>query len=224
MGVKITCGNVTVGRFVNDKITLPCNLHYMANDLVIENIPPTEGLNYTLSDDGTYYICGDNRSNNVADVEIAGSIDNIPVTTIVEQAFYDCGKLTSVAIGNSVTTIGRMAFENCDKLTSVTIGNSVMTIGERAFYNCWGLTSVVIGNGVTTIGNSAFSKCHNLTSIVIPDSVTTIEWEAFGGCKSLIDIKFNGTISEWNNVVKVQRWCADAPATHVQCTDGTVAL
>ena len=64
------------------------------------------------------------------------------VTTIGEDAFYNCDSLTSVTIGNSVTTIGSSAFNGCDSLTSVTIGNSVTTIGDYAFFDCTSLTSV----------------------------------------------------------------------------------
>lgn len=52
------------------------------------------------------------------------------VTTIVSEAFLNCGNLTSVTIGNSVTRIQPSAFENCIRLTSIMIPNSVTNIGE----------------------------------------------------------------------------------------------
>ena len=74
----------------------------------------------------------------------------------------------------SVTSIGDQAFFNCEGLTSVTIPNSVTSIGSSAFYLCTGLTSVTIPNSVTSIGEYAFEYCSNLTSITIPNSVTSI--------------------------------------------------
>ena len=52
------------------------------------------------------------------------------VTSIGQEAFYNCSGLTSVTIPNSVTSIGWGAFNDCSGLTSVTIGNSVESIGE----------------------------------------------------------------------------------------------
>ena len=69
-------------------------------------------------------------------------IFDAPVTSIGEDAFYDCTSLTSVTIGNSVTSIGDRAFSNCDSLTSITIPDSVTEIGDAAFYYCTSLTSV----------------------------------------------------------------------------------
>ncbi|MBO4549499.1 MAG: leucine-rich repeat protein, partial [Bacteroidaceae bacterium] len=40
----------------------------------------------------------------------------------------------------SVTSIGQNAFWDCTSLTSITIGNSVTTIGNSAFSGCSGLT------------------------------------------------------------------------------------
>ena len=52
-----------------------------------------------------------------------------------------CGA-TEYIIPNSVTTIGEDAFYNCTSLTSVKIPNSVTTIGETAFYGCDNLKEV----------------------------------------------------------------------------------
>ena len=86
------------------------------------------------------------------------------VTSIGDEAFHSCDKLTSVVIPNSVTSIGVAAFSCCDSLTSVTIGNSVECIGAYAFEFCDSLTSVTIPNGVTRIDSAAFYGCYNLTS------------------------------------------------------------
>lgn len=117
------------------------------------------------------------------------------VTTIGDQAFYECSDLRFVTIPSSVTSIGGRAFYGCSGLTSVTIPNSVTSIGNDAFYFCFGLTDVVIGSGVTSIGHQAFYGCTGLISIEIPDSVTEIGANAFDGCKSLTSVTIGNGVT-----------------------------
>ena len=68
------------------------------------------------------------------------------VTSIGDQAFYLCGKMTSVTMPDSVTQIGDDAFCLCDNLTSVTSPNSVS----------WGLENMAPDNArFTDITESA---------------------------------------------------------------------
>jgi len=128
-----------------------------------------------------------------------GKIGNVTipdgVTSIENNAFYLCTRLTSVTIGSDVTSIGDHAFFNCTNLTSVTIPNSVEYIDNLSFYYCTSLTSVTIGNGVTNIGHYAFSNCTSLTSVTIESDVTSIGYRTFYNCTSLTSITFQGTIA-----------------------------
>src|SRR5574344_1546704 len=110
------------------------------------------------------------------------------VTSIGDDAFYNCTDLTSVTIPNSVTSIGISAFYSCIGLTSVTIPSSVTSIGSGAFQGCSSLTSVTIPNSVTSIGSEAFQGCSILTSVTIPNSVTSIGYDVFEDCTGLTSI------------------------------------
>ena len=110
------------------------------------------------------------------------------VTSIGEDAFRNCGTLTSVVIPEGVTSIGWHAFSGCSSLTSITIPEGVTGIGWCAFSGCSSLTSITIPEGVTSIGGHAFYGCSSLTSITIPEGVTGIGWCAFSGCSSLTSI------------------------------------
>ncbi len=110
------------------------------------------------------------------------------VTSIGDEAFYNCIALTSVTIGNSVTSIGKGAFDCCSSLTNITIPNGVTNIGEDAFNVCSNLTSVTIPNSVTSIDKSTFSNCKSLISVTIPNSVTSIGDTAFYQCDSLTNV------------------------------------
>ncbi len=117
------------------------------------------------------------------------------VTSIGAYAFHGCSGLTSVTIPDSVTSIGAYAFAYCSSLTSVTIPDSVTSIGGSAFRGCSGLTSVTIPDSVTSIGDKAFRGCSGLTSVTIPDSVTSIGDEAFRGCSGLTLVTISDSVT-----------------------------
>lgn len=112
---------------------------------------------------------------------------NYKVTKIGNKAFYDCSKLTSVSIPNSVISFGEYAFYCCTGMKSIIIPNSVTTINRGAFCGCR-MTSLIIPNSVTTIDVFAFEYCSSLTSIMIGNGVTSIGEGAFEGCSSLTSI------------------------------------
>ena len=149
---------------------------------------PSQGLKYSLSEDGQSYSVTGIGTCEDTDLVIPDTYEGLPVTSIGERAFYNRDSLTSVTIPNSVMSIGSSAFYDCDGLTSVTIGSGVTSIGNSAFRYCDCLTSVTIGNSVTSIGDYAFEYCSDLTSITIPDSVTSIGNRAFYSCISLTSV------------------------------------
>ena len=120
-----------------------------------ETVTDSQGVEYTLSDDGTYYI-------------VSGYV--VEPTEVVIPAEYN---------GLPVKEIGDSAFRSCSSLTSITLPNSVISIGDDAFYACCSLTSITIPDSVIGIGNYAFIYCSSLTSITIPDSVISIGDDAF---------------------------------------------
>lgn len=139
------------------------------------------------------------------------------VTSIRENAFLGCKKLSSITIPNGITSIGNDAFSGCIALNNVVIPSSVTTIGESAFESCEALTNVSLSDitvisknmfkdctklvsinlpiSVTTIGDSAFSGCKKLTTINIPTNVTSIGKSAFNKCSSLTSLELSNNIS-----------------------------
>ena len=152
------------------------------NATVHYNCYGTEGLAYTLSNDGTYAICTGIGTATGTKIVIGSQYKGVPVTEIKAKAFKSNSTITDVVIPNSVNSIGYSAFENCTNLTTVEIADSVTTIGSYAFYQCQNLTKIHIPKGLSIIEDRMCSECHNLTSVEIPDTVTTIEDYAFYSC------------------------------------------
>lgn len=124
-------------------------------------------------------------------VDIALTAEDLAgCTRISDYAFYECRKLVSIVIPDSVTSIGKNAFYECIGLENIEIPNSVTSIKEYAFSHCYGssLTSIVIPNSVTSIENGAFSTCFHLTNMVIPDGITSINPSTFYSCSELSNI------------------------------------
>ena len=165
-----------------------------------------------FSVDGIYYNILTYKTN---EVEVtSGSSKYSGSVTIPETVTYS-------GTTYSVTSIGNDAFFDCDGLTSVTIPNSVTSIGGSAFWYCDGLTSPVynahcfaympssysgayaIPEGIKQIAGFAFNGCSSLTSITIPNSVTSIEVYAFEGCSGLTSI----VVEEGNTIYDSRENC-----------------
>ena len=156
----------------------------------------SEGLAYTLSTDGTYYIvtgigkCAD------TDIVIPATHEGLPVKEIKSSAFEKNTTITSVFIPDSVTTIGNYAFILCSGLKHISIGNGVTKIGKEAFSNCSGITSLVIPGNVETIDTSAFAACTSVTKLEIKEGVQVIKDRAFSSMYSLTTVELPESVTQ----------------------------
>ena len=124
--------------------------------------------------------------------------------------FASAGLTGAYTIPSFVTSIGNEAFYNCSGLTSVSIGNSVTSIGDYAFYDCSKLISITIPNSVTSIGNYAFSGCSAISDVNVAwDIPLTIDKYWFSesiyktACLSIPELSvFNYITTGWWNLFK----------------------
>lgn len=127
---------------------------------------------------------------------------NIPygIKTIGYNAFSHCEDLKNIAIPSTVTKIGSNAFSSCSSITDLVLPKGIEYIYDRTFDGCSSLTSITIPEGVKSIGEFAFYGCKNLTSVNIPNSVTGIGPNCFWGCESLASVELSESltsISKW---------------------------
>lgn len=120
---------------------------------------------YSVTNIGCYAFCNCSglTSITVASANINyDSRDNCNAIIYTENNTLIAGCKNTI-IPNSVTSIGENAFYNCTDLTSVTIPDSVTSIGDDAFQGCSNLTSVTcLAKTPPTICSGTFSTYGTL--------------------------------------------------------------
>ncbi len=163
---------------------------------------------FVLLEDDSYGIIGSDETTVSENVIIPAKFKGKCVTSIGNEAFRGCSKLTSITIPDGLTNIGEYAFYNCSKLTSITIPDSVKSIGEMAFSGCRSLTSINVSENnanYKSIDGNLYSKDgetlilyapgKTATTFIIPDSVASIGDGAFSGCSSLTSITIPDSVT-----------------------------
>lgn len=180
-------------------------------------------LSFSLNDDGVSY------SVSAANTDIAGYViipsthNDLPVTTIGEEAFKSCESLVYLYVPSGVTYIGDHAFKDCTLLTFISLPNSLTHFSDNALYNCYSLRkkqysyawylgnetnpylilrnadhrwidSCNIHGACKFIYSQAFYGCDYLRYIDIPNNVISIGSSAFNGCISLTRVDFGNNL------------------------------
>ena len=86
-----------------------------AQNLFAQEIFTYDDFSYTINENNEITITKYNGYS--SSVNIPSVIEGKIVTTIGEEAFYDCDSLTSITIPNSVISIGVDAFVDCESIT-----------------------------------------------------------------------------------------------------------
>ncbi len=188
--------------------------------------PDPESLEFTLSDDGTYYSVSGIGNCTDTNIVIPETYNSLPVTAIGENAFTSNPDITGITIPDSITYIADWAFNGCDKLnyneydnayylgndnnpylvlikakstdiTSCEINPDTKILYFKAFVSCFDLTSLVVPEGVTMLGASLLDCCIGITSITIPASVTYIGNLSFQNCENLRSVY----------ITDLEKWC-----------------
>lgn len=73
---------------------------------------------------------------------------------------------------------------------------------------------------VQELGKEAFAGCSKLVSVSLCAGLKKIGSGAFKQCLTLREIRFGGTLAEWQAVSKVDGWNSEIPDAVVHCADG----
>ena len=172
-----------------------------SNTYAQANFETIGGLRYLIDSDAkTAMLTANNDekySGNIVVPEKVKASDGVeyPVSAFADNAFKECGGLTSVTIPSSVTSLGEWCFSGCSSLTSITIPSSVTSLGYACFDHCSGLTSITIPSSVTSLGGSCFFYCYGLTSITLPSSVSSLGDACFCGCTGLTSVTIPSSVT-----------------------------
>lgn len=158
---------------------------------------------------------------NVEKVVMADSI-----VEMEDTIFNDCYYLKEIKFSKNLKTIGWLG-SVLFQLNNVEIPDGVVEIGENAFYECVGMVNIKIPNNLEKIGDCAFIGCYGLKSIILPKTLKSIgsavfNSEALGVDSKFEEIKFLGTMQEWNAISKAENWAEGAGEFKVVCIDGTL--
>ena len=119
----------------------------------------------------------DESYNNLTEVIIPAivNIDEKPyqVTTIGESTFYNCFRMKSISLPETIEDIDDSAFK-FSALSEITLPKSLKTIGKQFFFGCRYIKTIIIPSGVKTIGNGAFRNMEKLEKLELPETLKNI--------------------------------------------------
>ena len=104
-------------------------------------------LEFTLSDDQTYYILTGLGEETGDSIIVPSKYKGIPVKEIADNVFMNVTYLKTVKLYEGLEKIGASAFEGCTSLKYVTIPLSVTHMGRYAFANCPSLEMLCVAFG-----------------------------------------------------------------------------
>lgn len=106
------------------------------------------------------------------------------VKSVGANAFRGCISLMVINTSNVLTTVEDEAFYECNKLTDVHCNKSTKFDGDSNFYGCKSLKNIEIGQ----LTEKMFYDCESLESVEMASSIKQIPKYAFYGCKALKSI------------------------------------
>ena len=221
--IEVTVGNsvANIGYYAFERCTKIVYVNYLGT---IESWCTIDGVYWLM-----YSSSSTTKSFCLNGIAVTNLVIPNTVTAIPAGAFARTN-ITNVSIPDSVTSVGGKAFADCSKLQYYEHDNAIYLGNPSNQYLILieakdkSISSCDIYEKTQVIAKSAFSGCRSISSVTIPDSVTNIDSSAFYGCVNLMNFSFNGTVAQWNAVIKGAIWRYNVPTTIVVCLDGEAII
>ncbi len=178
-----------------------------------------------------YSVIGRTHYNSSNSITVADEINDLPVTTISDNAFLNDDDLEAVVLGANVSNIGYCAFAGTKNLNSFKFGCSPDVIGQKAFEGCISLEKF---EGMNSIGNyhivdgviyrsdmadlAVYPAGRKDKDFTVPSYIQTIEPYAFAGnpyienivCDESVNTVCEGAFSNCGNLASVTIYNGEA--------------
>ena len=175
----------------------------------------SKGLEYTLSEDKTYYIlCGIGECKD-ENIVVLDTYEELPVKVIKASAFEGNITIKDISIPETVEEIGANAFKGCTAIINFVVPESVTKIGEAVFDGCVSLESITLpfvgaekdGTENTHFGYIFGAKTADANNSSIPDKLKSVNLVgaesisafAFNGCSKLTSIELGEELKTIGN-------------------------
>lgn len=179
----------------------------------VEYKEPTEGLEYTLSEDETHYlVTGLGTATEVSEIVIPETHQDLPVRAIGSQAFSFAYNVKEITIPDSIEYVEFYAFHSCDNLEKVYISDLVawcniefadeysnpVSAAEELYLNNQLIEHLEIPAELTHIGNYAFVGCNSLQTVSFEENsqVVSLGMYAFSTCVNLTEISIPDSVTD----------------------------
>jgi len=133
---------------------------------------------------------------NIETAVIPAMIDGYWITSLAEDAFWNCVNLKKVVIPSTVKELGICSLGGCYNLKDLVLPNGVTNIKSQAFFYSIGLRSISIPSTVRKIGDGVFNYCTDLKYVRIAHGNSSYEVKG----KVLIEKRTKKIVSSFGSI------------------------
>ena len=232
-GVLYTKDGKNLVLFPNAKVVENCSF-----DLNLENINSFAFMN-------NYNVKNVLISNKVG---LGGSVfENSNIESVVLDSsknlvnsfiFIRCYKLNNIKLGKEISEFPYATFSECKNLQSIefTTEKDIKILNTRVFENCKSLKTITVNEDnkkYKSVDGVLYTK-DGSKLVVYPvgktDEVYTLSTDVKEVCSYVFSysniktINYEGTMEDWNNVIKQNNWNYGGVVKTIHCTDGDITL